>query len=70
MHDKPRIEANAAYTWVTTTELAKRHKVTTKTIRLMARTGRIPAIRYGTVWRYPLELVERTLLEQASATTP
>ncbi len=54
-------------TWVTAADLARRHRVTPKTIRLWARSGAIPAIRYGSAWRFPLELVERTLLSANSA---
>lgn len=67
MNDMQKTDATPEYTWLTAVELAARHKVTPKTIRQMARQGRIPSIRYGKTWRFPVELVERTLLGAEAA---
>ena len=40
---------------LTTREVAERLKVSGSTVRRMAREGRLPAMRVGKLWRFPLQ---------------
>lgn len=40
---------------LTTREVAWRLRVSTSTVRRMAREGRLPALRVGRLWRFPLQ---------------
>ena len=40
---------------MTTHEVALRLKVSDSTVRRMARQGRLPAMRVGKLWRFPLQ---------------
>ena len=40
---------------LTTREVAVRLKVSASTVRRMAREGRLPALRVGKLWRFPLQ---------------
>ncbi len=56
----------AKETLMTTREVAQRLKVSDSTVRRMARQGRLPAMRVGKLWRFPLQelsvkLRQRTL---------
>ena len=58
------------YTWVTRTELADMYNVHPLTISRWAESGKIPCMRMGRVLRFPLELVEETLMKTAGQTWP
>lgn len=53
--------------YLTTAEAAKLLKVSTSTVRLLARDGRLPAIRVGVQWRIPHEAPELWLYKQKQA---
>ncbi|NUO19030.1 helix-turn-helix domain-containing protein [bacterium] len=52
----------------TTAEAAKLLKVSRSTVRVLAREGRLPAIRVGKQWRIPYEAPELWLYRQKQAT--
>ena len=58
------------YTWVTRSELADRYAVHPITISRWADDEKIPCMRIGRVLRFPLELVEETLMKTAGQTWP
>jgi len=61
MRDEQPTETTSKDDWMTAAELSREHKIAVKTIRQMARSGRIPAIRWGRAWRFRPEEVERAL---------
>ncbi len=53
--------------YLTTAEAAKLLKVSRGTVRMLAREGRLPAIRVGVQWRIPHEAPELWLYRQKQA---
>ncbi len=52
--------------YLTPQELAERFKVTERTIVGMARSGKIPAIRIGRLWRFRIEAIQAWEMDQGS----
>ncbi|MBK6766691.1 MAG: helix-turn-helix domain-containing protein [bacterium] len=53
--------------YLTTAEAARLLKVSRSTVQLLAREGRLPAIRVGVQWRIPHEAPELWLYKQKQA---
>lgn len=56
-----------SYTWLTARELAARWHVNPVTLYRAVARGKIPALRIGKATRFPLELVEQTLIRNVES---
>lgn len=51
--------------WLTVDELASYLHIGRTRAYEYVRSGRVPAVRFGTVWRIPLQVLEETLTAEA-----
>ena len=45
--------------FLTSDQVAERWQITSRKVRDMALSGEIPAVRFGKLWRFPLEELEK-----------
>lgn len=58
----PTVDPNTKLTVLTTEEAANVLKISTKTLRKMAKAGQIPSFRAGDLWRFSAVALENWLI--------
>lgn len=56
--------------WLTVDELAAYLRIGRTKAYEFVRSGRVPAVRFGSVWRIPLRELEETLTDEALQNRP
>jgi excisionase family DNA binding protein len=57
--DKSTQESQAGTEWLTVSEYARRYRVSEQTVRNLCRTGKLPAVKVGRLFRIPNKTTEK-----------